>query len=105
MMVLETLIGITVTILLIPVIVLLVQVLAAPQSYHDFGLHVSAERRSVAILIPAHNEGPNIADSIRNIASQLVKGDRIVVVADNCSDDTAKVASEAGATVVERFDA
>jgi cellulose synthase/poly-beta-1,6-N-acetylglucosamine synthase-like glycosyltransferase len=105
MMVLETLIGITVTILLIPVIVLLVQVLAAPQSYRDFGLHVSAERRSVAILIPAHNEGPNIADSIRNIASQLVKGDRIVVVADNCSDDTAKVASEAGATVVERFDA
>ena len=37
--------------------------------------------------------------------SQLGPGDRVLVVADNCSDDTARLARAAGAEVIERSDA
>lgn len=56
------------------------------------------------ILIPAHNEAQVIA---RTLAS-LQKLDwpathfRIIVIADNCSDDTAEIARAAGVTVIER---
>lgn len=57
---------------------------------------------SVAVLIPAHNEEGQIEGTIRSIQPQLREQDRIVVVADNCSDATADVARQAGAEVVER---
>ena len=60
-------------------------------------------RPRVAVLVPAHNESiglmPTIADSLR----QLRSGDRLLVVADNCADDTASIALSAGAEVIERF--
>ncbi len=42
--------------------------------------------------------------TLSDILSQLRVGDRIVVVADNCTDDTARVAEAAGAEVIERND-
>jgi len=59
-----------------------------------------------AVLIAARNEQTvigNLIDSIRSqdYPSELVT---IFVVADNCTDETAKVAREAGAVVYERFD-
>ncbi len=62
------------------------------------------ERRRVAILIPAHNESSVIAQTIERLRPQIRTRDRIVVVADNCSDNTADVARLAGAEVVERCD-
>jgi cellulose synthase/poly-beta-1,6-N-acetylglucosamine synthase-like glycosyltransferase len=47
------------------------------------------ERRSVAVLIPVHNESRLIAETIRTVGPQLRSGDRLIVVADNCSDNTA----------------
>ena len=64
-----------------------------------------ARRPSVAVLVPAHNEVDGIAATIQSIRAQLVEGDRCVVIADNCTDETARVAGAAGATVVERTDA
>ncbi len=61
-------------------------------------------RPPVAILVPAHNESAGIADTLRNIRAQMRDGDRLVVVADNCDDDTAQVARAEGAEVVERAD-
>lgn len=61
-------------------------------------------RPSVAVLVPAHDEEHGIAATLRNIAAQLRDGDRLLVVADNCSDLTADVARAAGAEVVERHD-
>jgi cellulose synthase/poly-beta-1,6-N-acetylglucosamine synthase-like glycosyltransferase len=63
------------------------------------------ERGSLAVLIPAHNESLLIASTIRSIVPQLVERDRLVVVADNCSDGTADIAAAEGAEVVVRKDA
>jgi cellulose synthase/poly-beta-1,6-N-acetylglucosamine synthase-like glycosyltransferase len=59
-----------------------------------------------AVLISARNERAVIANLIESIknqdyASELVD---IFVVADNCTDDTAVVARQAGAIVFERYD-
>jgi cellulose synthase/poly-beta-1,6-N-acetylglucosamine synthase-like glycosyltransferase len=58
----------------------------------------------VAVLIPAHNESVGIIPTIGDIKQQLRPGDRIVVVADNCSDDTATIAASLGAEVSTRND-
>jgi cellulose synthase/poly-beta-1,6-N-acetylglucosamine synthase-like glycosyltransferase len=58
------------------------------------------------ILVPAHNEAAVIARTIASLR-QLDwprDGYRILVLADNCEDDTADIARAAGATVVERHD-
>ncbi len=59
----------------------------------------------VAVLVPAHNESVNLIPTIECLQRQLGAQDRLLVVADNCSDDTAEVARRAGALVVERHDA
>jgi cellulose synthase/poly-beta-1,6-N-acetylglucosamine synthase-like glycosyltransferase len=61
-------------------------------------------RQPVAVLVPAHNESLGLLPTLANIQSQLLLGDRLLVVADNCSDDTAAVARAGGAEVVERND-
>lgn len=60
--------------------------------------------RSIAIVIPAHNEQENIVRTIQSLhacepPSATVK---IVVIADNCTDETAIVAQNAGAQVLIR---
>ena len=65
----------------------------------------AAARGSVAILVPAHNEEDGIAQTLATLLPQLAAGDRVLVVADNCSDATAERARAAGAEVVERFHA
>jgi cellulose synthase/poly-beta-1,6-N-acetylglucosamine synthase-like glycosyltransferase len=61
-------------------------------------------RQTIAVLVPAHNEGSGLLPTLASIQSQLLPGDRILVVADNCLDDTAAVARSQGAEVVERND-
>jgi len=53
----------------------------------------------IAVLIPAHDEGPRIARTVSAVAS-LPQVTRIVVVDDGSDDDTADLAAEAGAKVV-----
>ncbi|HEY3496002.1 MAG TPA: glycosyltransferase family 2 protein [Polyangiaceae bacterium] len=57
-----------------------------------------------AVLIPAHDEEGGIGDTVRAIRSELGPNDRVLVVADNCSDGTAQAARAAGAEVKERRD-
>ena len=61
-------------------------------------------RPPLAVIVPAHNEASLISGTLRAIAPQLRHGDRMIVVADNCSDDTAAIAAAAGAEVLERRD-
>ena len=92
-------------VLLVPVAVLLIEILSAlvlPPRRESDG--VSARRPRVAVLIPAHDEETGIAATLASVRPQLATGDRLLVVADNCSDQTAAVAAAAGAEVVERRD-
>ena len=59
-------------------------------------------RARLAVLMPAHDEAGGIAQTLQTVLPQLRAGDRLLVVADNCSDATADIAREAGAEVVER---
>ncbi|WP_432095542.1 glycosyltransferase family 2 protein [Streptomyces sp. bgisy100] len=52
-------------------------------------------------LIPAHNEGPNIAATLRSLTEQSRRPDRTTVVSDNSTDDTVAVARAEGARVME----
>jgi cellulose synthase/poly-beta-1,6-N-acetylglucosamine synthase-like glycosyltransferase len=61
-------------------------------------------RGGVAVLIPAHNEASIIGETLAAIRPQLVDGDRLIVVADNCSDDTAAAARREGAETLSRTD-
>lgn len=91
------------TLAALPVLVLWSQVLLAHGGRRAPG---AASARppdaDVAVLIPAHDEAAGIASTLQSVQAQLRAGDRVLVVADNCSDDTAAVARQAGAEVIER---
>lgn len=57
-----------------------------------------------AVLVPAHDEAVGIAETLARVLPLLPPGGRLLVVADNCSDDTARLARAAGASVTERHD-
>jgi len=54
--------------------------------------------------MPAHDEASGIAATLRSLVPQLLPSDRLIVIADNCSDKTAEVAASEGAEVVSRTD-
>lgn len=94
-----------VAIVAVPVATLLIEVIAAfVPSRPEASPAERAARPSVAVLVPAHNESEGMRPTLAEITAQLAGGDRLVVVADNCTDDTASVASAAGADVVVRHD-
>ncbi len=57
----------------------------------------------IAILIPAHNEALSIGKTLTTLLPQLTPQDRVVVVADNCTDETAAIARFIGENF-EKFD-
>ena len=59
---------------------------------------------SVAIIMPAHDEAAGIGKTLTALSQVVPPGTRIVVIADNCTDQTAALARAAGAEVVERQD-
>ncbi len=91
---------------LLPVAVVAIEAFAAAIAGRSDVMARSAEdRASVAVIVPAHNEAGAISDTVRHLKGKLRDGDRLVVVADNCTDQTAVEARAAGAEVIERFDA
>jgi cellulose synthase/poly-beta-1,6-N-acetylglucosamine synthase-like glycosyltransferase len=58
------------------------------------------------VVIPAHDEEPVVSTAVRSCLAAGYPRSQfgVVVIADNCSDQTAAVAAAAGARVVERFD-
>ena len=71
----------------------------------DKPLKVNKKHRFMAI-IPAHNEEAVVGNLIESLKNQNYDKDLydIYVIADNCTDNTAQVAKEAGAIVYKRFD-
>ncbi len=70
----------------------------------DKPLKVNKDHRFMAI-IPAHNEEAVVGNLVESLKKQNYNKELydIYVIADNCTDNTAKVAEEAGAIVYERF--
>ena len=55
---------------------------------------------SATVLIPAHNEAETVYKLVRACVEQPYPLEGIIVVADSCTDDTARKAWQAGATKV-----
>jgi len=90
--------------LLIPAVVFFVECMAALVPSRQAPRTVHALRPRTAVIVPANNEASVIAACLGSVQPQLGERDRLVVIADNCSDDTAAVARTCGAEVVERRD-
>jgi cellulose synthase/poly-beta-1,6-N-acetylglucosamine synthase-like glycosyltransferase len=88
--------------LLAPLAVLTVECLAALLPTRS---PADGPRPTCAVLIPAHNEDAELPATLAAIWPQLEPGDRVLVIADNCTDRTAEVAHAAGAEVLARRDA
>jgi glycosyltransferase involved in cell wall biosynthesis len=91
--------------LLIPVTVLTGEIMFALDYDGESVPPETAERGRLAVLVPAHDEASIIASTLRSVVPHLTPDDRLLVVADNCSDDTAMIATREGAEVIVRSDA
>jgi cellulose synthase/poly-beta-1,6-N-acetylglucosamine synthase-like glycosyltransferase len=86
-------------------LIFFLECIAALLPNKDIAYKGNWQNTKVTVLIPAHNEEIVIASTLEKIIPPLKKEDSVVVVADNCTDATANIAREKGATVIERYDA
>lgn len=99
---LEIAVGAAALVLLVPLLTLALEVIASiPVSAWPT---LDAARPTLAVVVPAHDEAALIGATVGAILPQLLPSDRLLVVADNCSDETAAVAQAAGAGVIVRSD-
>ncbi len=91
-------------ILTIPVVVLFLEVLSALQVVREPIVPDAMGKSRVAVIVPAHNESSGVVPTLRDVRPQLGAGDRLILVADNCTDDTAAVAAAEGCHVLTRND-
>lgn len=54
----------------------------------------------VTVLVPAHNEAEAIIDTLESLGRQTRRPDRVIVIADNCTDATVQLAADFGAEVI-----
>lgn len=59
---------------------------------------------SACIIMPAHNEATIIGDTLDRLLPVLPESVTVLVVADNCNDQTADIARSHGSVVVKRHD-
>jgi cellulose synthase/poly-beta-1,6-N-acetylglucosamine synthase-like glycosyltransferase len=59
---------------------------------------------TVTVLVPAHNEEASLPATLTSLARQQPPPQRVIVVADNCTDRTVEVAKAHGAEVFETVD-
>ncbi len=99
----EAIISILSIILLLPISLLFIQSL---YSTKVTTLPKSQKQQNIQakILIPAHNEALIIKNTLSSIQPQLGENDSILVVADNCTDETANLVRSMGIDVIERYD-
>ncbi|MBD2484824.1 glycosyltransferase family 2 protein [Planktothrix sp. FACHB-1365] len=90
--------------LAIPVTVFFLECFAALIHKPSFDQPLETVVPKVSILIPAHNEASGIEATLETILPQIDSQTRIVVIADNCTDETAAIARQMGTTVLERQD-
>ena len=102
MFVVEFIVGLIASVLMLLVLVFFAQIVFAVPGYKGKERFDSGMTPGFAVIIPAHNEEAVIKGAINSVLPQLRSEDFLLVVADNCSDRTAQVSRECGATVTER---
>ena len=102
------LLGLALSVLAVPAIIAALYLLsftllsAAPRS-----MPRSRRETRFDVIIPAHDEASGIARTVRSLLRLDWPADRfrVLVIADNCTDETAAIARAAGAEVLERTSA
>ena len=92
-------------ILLLPITVLFIECVAALLPIKKLAKKKTVKNDicpTVTVLIAAHNEEAVIGKTVATISPQLSDRDKLIVIADNCSDLTASIARKFNATVLER---
>lgn len=59
-------------------------------------LLTTSDQVRVTVLVPAHNEAFSLPTTLAALGAQVRPPDRVIVVADNCTDQTAQIAREMG---------
>jgi cellulose synthase/poly-beta-1,6-N-acetylglucosamine synthase-like glycosyltransferase len=72
-----------------------------PENVNPQGSAIAPQPRTT-VLIPAHNEAEQIVNVIQVLQTQLTEQDQVIVIADNCHDDTAELARATKVKVLER---
>lgn len=62
------------------------------------------DRVRVTVVVPAHNEEATLPTTLAALSQQTRRPDRVIVVADNCTDRTAAIAHEMGYEAFETVD-
>lgn len=88
----------------LPALVTLVLAIELAAAFGPVSRPTGTSAPSIAILIPAHDEAAGIAATLAGLRAAAPAGARLIVIADNCADDTARIARETGAEVIERDD-
>jgi len=86
----------------IPCLVFFGECLAAFLSSTSSPDLADVKRPKTTVLIPAHNEAEQIKEVVEGLQTQLAEQDRVIVIADNCHDNTAELARSTGVEVLER---
>lgn len=91
---------------LVPIGMFCLEVLVSliPTRRKSFSERDCANSPELAVLIPAHNEQLVLGATLARLVPTLGPTDRVLVVADNCSDKTAETARQYGVDVIERTD-
>ena len=86
----------------LPIVVVFTECMLAIFSSRSNHPRSIPKQPKIAILIPAHNESEVISKTLKSLLPQLDGSERVVVIADNCSDDTAELARSFNVEVIER---
>lgn len=90
--------------LLVPITVIFIECSAALLLGRSELSPVPELHPTVTVLVPAHNEALGIAATLEILLPQLSNPEQVVVIADNCSDETAAISRTFGVRVIERQD-
>lgn len=106
MLVASILLGILGVALFIPICMFFLECMLAllPQRPRTRQAVSSSRSPSVAVVMPAHNEAKVIEASLRSLFQGVSCPDRVLVVADNCTDSTPVISERMGCEVVHRHD-
>lgn len=56
--------------------------------------NIQSKKLTLSIVIPAHNEEDHIQECLQSIVTQTVPPDEVIVVDNNCTDQTIQIASQ-----------